>query len=443
MSEPRDEDLVAQFISRYRKEYDFYDQAARLAAQILEQSLQRAGIRAIVTARAKSPSRLEQRNQTKQYQSVDAIFHDIVDLAGVRIALYFPGERDQVGKIVSQLFALEAKPKAFPEDSKQATYAKRFSGYWATHNRVRHREGSLSEPQKRYVEALIEIQVASVLMHAWAEVNHDLVYKPLQGNLSDDEHAILDELNGLVMAGEIALERLQRAGESRVAVKGRVFSNHYDLAAFLLNQTGDILKSADPEALLGRVNLLFQLLSAANKATPDAMQPYLDSLTTDFERRPLADQIIDKILAESPNYYDTYTKLRVRESTDWGASASTAVLETDPTHTAMGRFLDSWIRFEREMRQQVDKGISEARFTISTSSTMQSLHLFDQEALAEIERIRRFRNLLVHGIEVPPFADIEDATRTLDAILDELPQKQKPDGRKRVRLKAKRTKRNK
>lgn len=45
--------------------------------------------------------------------------------------------------------------------------------------------------------------------------------KPLQGRLSDDEYAILDELNGLVMAGEIALERLQKAGEARVAAGGR------------------------------------------------------------------------------------------------------------------------------------------------------------------------------------------------------------------------------
>ena len=44
-------------------------------------------------------------------------------------------------------------------------------------------------------------------MHAWSEVEHDLIYKPLQGTLSKEELAILDELNGLVLAGEIALER--------------------------------------------------------------------------------------------------------------------------------------------------------------------------------------------------------------------------------------------
>ena len=48
-------------------------------------------------------------------------------------------------------------------------------------------------------------------MHAWSEVEHDLVYKPLNGTLSEEELAILDELNGLVLAGEIALERLHIA----------------------------------------------------------------------------------------------------------------------------------------------------------------------------------------------------------------------------------------
>lgn len=53
-------------------------------------------------------------------------------------------------------------------------------------------------------------------MHAWSEVEHDLVYKPLNGTLSEEELAILDELNGLVLAGEIALERLQIAGTARI-----------------------------------------------------------------------------------------------------------------------------------------------------------------------------------------------------------------------------------
>ncbi|MEJ0067937.1 MAG: hypothetical protein WDO24_03455 [Pseudomonadota bacterium] len=108
---------IDEFISRYRKEYDFYDQACRLAAQLIEQSIRSAGVRAMVTSRAKSPARLEekvrQRNFEKHYVSVDDIHQDIVDLAGVRISLYFPAERSQVGKMIHQAFLVEDKEKEF------------------------------------------------------------------------------------------------------------------------------------------------------------------------------------------------------------------------------------------------------------------------------------------------------------------------------------------
>src|SRR5271156_61192 len=96
--------LVEDFIARYRKEYDFYDQVSRLVGQTLEANLQNAGIRSMVTFRAKSIARLEakvlQRSGNKTYQSVDDIFADIIDLAGARVALYFPGEREQVDILI-------------------------------------------------------------------------------------------------------------------------------------------------------------------------------------------------------------------------------------------------------------------------------------------------------------------------------------------------------
>jgi ppGpp synthetase/RelA/SpoT-type nucleotidyltranferase len=250
--------LIEDFITRYRKEYDFYDQAARLVAQAIDANLQAAGIRSRVTSRAKAVGRLEvkvrQRALTKQYTSVDEIYDDIVDLAGARVELYFPAERLQVDTAIKGLFRVIGEPKNFPEDSPEIgeAYKNRFSGYWATHYRVYLRETSLSDTQKRYAEARAEIQVASVLMHAWSEVNHDLAYKPLQGELSVEEYSILDELNGLVMAGEIALERLQRAGEARVAAEGRVFRSHYDLAAHLLNAAGTALRGPEVNTAIGR-----------------------------------------------------------------------------------------------------------------------------------------------------------------------------------------------
>lgn len=66
------------------------------------------------------------------------------------------------------------------------------------------RDEILNDHRKNTDRRASEIQVASLIMHAWSEVEHDLIYKPMQGTLSEEELSILDELNGLVLAGEIA-----------------------------------------------------------------------------------------------------------------------------------------------------------------------------------------------------------------------------------------------
>src|SRR5690606_41926303 len=71
-------------------------------------------------------------------------------------------------------------------------------------------------------------------MHAWEEVEHDLVYKPYSGNLSKEEVSILDEINGMVLSGEIALERLQSAMAERTKRKSDI-TNKYELTNFLVS----------------------------------------------------------------------------------------------------------------------------------------------------------------------------------------------------------------
>jgi ppGpp synthetase/RelA/SpoT-type nucleotidyltranferase len=228
--------VVENFMERYRKEYDFYLEAARLCRQKCDTELEQNGIRAIVTYRAKNPDRLKNkvasRNEQKPYTRVAQIYNDIIDLAGVRIALYFPGDAEEVERIIYALFDVKKK-KEFPRDGGPRAYSTRFSGYAARHYRVQLRQADLDQAAVRYADAPIEIQVASVLIHAWSEVEHDLVYKPLSGRLSEDEYAILDELNGLVLTGEIALERLQRAQELRLRFNQGNFSNHYELAHYI------------------------------------------------------------------------------------------------------------------------------------------------------------------------------------------------------------------
>lgn len=332
-------DLINQFIENYKKKLNFYEMAGHIAARQLESALQAAGIRAMVTSRAKNPVRLKSKVQrrnsrrTVPYKNMREIYEDIADLSGVRVSLYFPGDRDKANSLIADLFTI-IETKQFPEQSKPPTYNKRFSGYWANHYRAHMKEESLDKTQQKYATARIEIQVASVLMHAWSEVEHDLVYKPLSGTLSEEELAIIDELNGLVLAGEIALERLQSAGNERVRSKNATFGSQYELASYLYNYLSNNFRREDIELRMGNIELLFKLLSRLKMNGVKEIEPVLKSVKFEKDRRNISQQIIDQIITGNEKRYQIYRELRIAGETDEVAS------------NAITYFFNQWVPLE-------------------------------------------------------------------------------------------------
>lgn len=436
-------DIIDRFIERYRREYDFFDQAARLAYGQLEAALASSGIRAMVTYRAKKPDRLEkklrQRFSEKLYNSTEDIYRDIADFAGVRVALYFPAERAEVEKIVREIFNLTSEPKSFPGESKP-NYKKRFSGYWASHYRVRLQDSSLQDSQKRYADALIEIQVASVLMHSWSEVEHDLVYKPLQGKLSDDEYTILDELNGLVLVGEIALERLQRAVEARVTQEGSKFSSHFELASFLLKAAAPLLKSGSTESALGRVDTLYALLKKFSQNTPEQILPLVASLHGDVEKRSISDQIVDQIIDVDEEKYKAY--IDIRRKTDYENSLKGE--GSTISNEVFGEFMRQWIELEKTLLEASRAyGLSGPEFVFGRN-LIRKFENLDPDSKRKLEWIRVLRNKALHGHgEIDPY-EMKEAAKILRNIIKILRGKisgwyelsKNPDGQFRFVLKA-------
>ena len=247
--------------------------------------------------------KLEKRQPEKNYTCFDDIDKDIVDFAGVRIALYFPGDQKEVEKFIRSAFDVDNVKEDFPL---KIPANKRFSGYKAKHYHVRLRGGDFIDHQKRYAKVLIEIQVASVLMHAWSEVEHDLAYKPFSGELSEDEYAILDELNGLVLAGEIALERLQRAVKRRVGITGNQFNNQYELAAYLYDHLQEGVQRSS--IIMGRADVLFRFLQLTSLNRAEVLNKFITDLNPYDEQRTISNQIIDRIIDDFPNQEEMYKK---------------------------------------------------------------------------------------------------------------------------------------
>ncbi len=406
-------DLINQFIENYKRKMSFYEMAAKLAASQVEAALQEAGIKAIITYRVKNPGRLKAKIEQREskrgvpYKNMKEIYGDIMDLAGVRVSLYFPGDRDKADSVICDLFDVIDR-KRYPKQSEPPTYERRFSGYWANHYKVHMKEDSLDENKKKYAGAFIEVQVASLLMHAWCEVEHDLLYKPLQGTPSENELAILDELNGLVLAGEIALERLQEAGNERFRSENAQFGSQYDLASYLYRYLSTHFKDEDIELRMGNVELLFQLLTKLKLTGVKDVEPVIESIKFEKDKRNISQQIIDQIIAGNEKRYRVYEEIRAQE-----------VQPDEETRKASEYFIRQWVPLERYLSKISNEGNPERKGTFNIN-TLKKMNVLDKDELKQIVALRKIRNSLIHDLEAPDAAKIMSRADDAKSLLKKL-----------------------
>ena len=104
----------------------------------------------------------------------DYTLSSLTDILGVRVITYFDQEVDRVAEIIEQEFLIDRENSV---DKRASLDPDRF-GYLSLHYVVQlsAARSRLTE-YRRYRETKFEIQVRSILQHAWAEIEHDLGYK--------------------------------------------------------------------------------------------------------------------------------------------------------------------------------------------------------------------------------------------------------------------------
>lgn len=374
--------IIDNYIKQYEKEYDFYKQLARLGHDLLETQIINRGLKALVSNRAKRVDRLREkitkRNQKERYKSKRAIEKDIIDLAGIRVALYFPSEREIVGQVIADLFDI-VETKTFPNSSHKPKYNKRFSGYWATHYRVKLKKSD--DIDKRFTSPIIEIQVASVLMHAWSEVEHDLVYKPFSGELSNEELAILDEINGLVLTGEIALERLQKAITERTEKQAEI-TDKYDLTNLLYNNYNKSFNKIN----FGNTEYLANYLKAIEKIDTAKITKAMENINLNI-KESFSDQFLNNII----NINENNNNLKKYFSQ----------ITTDKKKVSdFEMFIKTWILFEKVIfKLNKENGNLNRKNFIPNLDVIKENTNLNQREFDRIKRMRIVRNRLLHGYD--------------------------------------------
>src|SRR6266545_4187710 len=128
-----------------------------------------------IESRLKSRQSLEKKiGRTEKSYSKLA---DITDICGIRLITYFAADVDAIATILEREFEID---RANSIDKRQYTDPDRF-GYASLHYVI-----SLSTDRAKLTECAswrgykAEVQVRSIIQHAWAEIEHDLGYKSKQ-----------------------------------------------------------------------------------------------------------------------------------------------------------------------------------------------------------------------------------------------------------------------
>ena len=434
MERERNMDVIETFLLQYTKEYDYFYELAKKVANSCETLLQRNGIHAVVTYRAKRPDSLKEklikRNEAKKYESIEQIYLYIADLAGVRIANYFPGDREEIARLIQAEFVTE-KTKYFPNPNNAPPitedYKRRFAGYDAIHFRVRIKNVRLEDSKKRFAQSLVEIQIASSLMHAWAEVEHDLTYKPKVGSLSVEENRILDELNGMVLSGEIALERLQKAFNQRISKITHSFNNHFELAALIREK---IKMDLPYNTYMGRADILHRFLQKVSMDKPKDIFKYIEAAGNLKQTRTIVRKMVDLILEDYPSYYNSYidAKYEVYGITAHLAEESLYFIQRD--NSKLYEFVELWSQLQEEAKKLYEaKKINECEdgkeVDVYECRIVKMMHFLDanEEQIEELKYLYNLRNNVLFASELPEEEILANGCSSLRKLINYLNKK--------------------
>lgn len=173
-------DYLDGILSEYKRKYPLYEEFRGTLHKVIEAFLKDSKYKYQITSRTKSIERLEEKlirkkEEGKYYHSLD----EIEDLVGIRVIFYT--ERDR------KAFLTEIKKEISGE--MKAEERVKTNGYQASHLVVTLGSKRLQLSEYQHFNNLkSEVQITSILHHAWAEIEHDLIYKDVHGFKKIDPH---------------------------------------------------------------------------------------------------------------------------------------------------------------------------------------------------------------------------------------------------------------
>lgn len=160
---------TTKILREYKIQSDLYKKFTDTINFLLEDTLKKGGFKYHVYSRLKNKESLKDKIKRKKKKGkIYKKLRDIKDIAGVRVIFYTENDRKKfIAKIQKEFKASLIIKKTH-----------KISGYQATHAIVSLGKERLQLSEYKAFRGLeCEIQLCLMLEHAWAEIEHDILYK--------------------------------------------------------------------------------------------------------------------------------------------------------------------------------------------------------------------------------------------------------------------------
>ena len=216
---------MSEILLEYDEQREIFESYALSLKSLLNTLVRDAGISVhTLESRVKNRKSLDAKIIKKgKYKSIN----DITDIIGVRIISHYANDVDRIAKIVEEEFLVDSKNSI----DKRATLEPDRFGYLSLHYIV-----NLNDKRTRlreyvpYKNIKAEIQIRSILQHAWAEIEHDIGYKSSNG-LPNEVRRYFSRLAGL----------LELADDEFIKIRKSINARHEEVATAIKDGHGDVL----------------------------------------------------------------------------------------------------------------------------------------------------------------------------------------------------------
>jgi len=161
---------------------------------------------------------------------------EITDLAGARMITFFLSDIDRIRPLVRQEFDVVEEI----DKSRELEEEEKYVGYQSIHYIVRLKPERTRLPEyKRFDDLVGELQIRTIMQHAWAEIEHDIQYKSV-AILPTPIRRRFAQLAGLLAVADREFEDIQRDEEQlRLSARKSVEAGRFENVEI----TADALKA--------------------------------------------------------------------------------------------------------------------------------------------------------------------------------------------------------